>query len=106
MDKGVKGLLTGDLSVALLVEIQRSIEKYQRQFVRLSNKINDMVQKQTTLDELVAKHFTIDVGFDRNLPTYATVAANFQDMMVSLDNKDWRAQVQLKEEANYFARTN
>jgi len=28
MDKGMKGLLSGDLTVALLVDTQRSIEKY------------------------------------------------------------------------------
>lgn len=28
MDKGMKGLLTGDLTTALLMDIQKSIERY------------------------------------------------------------------------------
>lgn len=36
MDKGVKGLLTGDMSAILLLEIQQSIEKYNRKFTKLT----------------------------------------------------------------------
>jgi hypothetical protein len=32
MDKGMKGLLTGDLSVYIIQQIQASIEKYQSEF--------------------------------------------------------------------------
>lgn len=45
MDKGMKGLLTGDLTQAMLVDIQRSIEKYQLKFNALSSKLNDLVLK-------------------------------------------------------------
>jgi hypothetical protein len=44
-DKGMKGLLTGDLTVSLLMDIQKSIEKYQRKFDTLSLKMNDLVLK-------------------------------------------------------------
>ena len=36
MDKGVKGLLTGDLSVPLILDIQQNIEMFQQKFERLS----------------------------------------------------------------------
>ena len=45
MDKGMKGLLTGDLTVNLLQEIQQAIVKYERKFDALSAKINDLVLK-------------------------------------------------------------
>ena len=45
MDKGMKGLLTGDLTVPLLMDIQKSIEKYQRKFDALTTKMNDLVLK-------------------------------------------------------------
>ena len=45
MDKGMKGLLSGDLTVALLFDTQRCIDKYQRKFDTMSNKMNDLVLK-------------------------------------------------------------
>ena len=45
MDKGMKGLLTGDMTVALLVDIAKSIEQYQKKFDRLASKLNDLVLK-------------------------------------------------------------
>jgi hypothetical protein len=36
MDKGVKGLLTGDLSISLLKQIEESINRYEQKFVKLS----------------------------------------------------------------------
>ena len=36
MDKGVKGMLLGDLSTTLLVEIQKSIGKYERKCLKVS----------------------------------------------------------------------
>jgi len=44
-DKGMKGLLTGDLTVPLMGVIQQSIEKYQKKFDALSSKMNDLVAK-------------------------------------------------------------
>lgn len=45
LDKGMKGLLSGDLTVALLFDTQRCIDKYQRKFDTMSNKMNDLVLK-------------------------------------------------------------
>lgn len=60
MDKGMKGLLTGDMSVFLLRDIERSIHKYERKFDALSNKMNDIVFKQETLDKFIADNFSLD----------------------------------------------
>ena len=60
MDKGMKGLLTGDLTVPLLLDIQRSIEKYNRKFNTLSAKMNDLVLKQETLDKFLDEHFNLE----------------------------------------------
>jgi len=45
MDKGVKGLLVGDLSSSLLVEIQKSIGKYQKTSIKTSKKISELLEK-------------------------------------------------------------
>ena len=50
MDKGVKGLLSGDMSAFLLLEIQRSIEKYNRNFTKLTAKMNDLIDKERVVD--------------------------------------------------------
>lgn len=94
LDKGMKGLLTGDLTVPLLMDIQRSISKYQRKFDALSNKMNDLVLKQETLDKFLNKNFNLEGEFgkeisDKNKPEYAHTMNNFQDFMVTMDRKDW-----------------
>ena len=50
MYKGVKGLLTGDLSAILLLDIQKSIEKYNRHFAKLTAKMNDLIDKERVVD--------------------------------------------------------
>lgn len=50
MDKGVKGLLSGDMSAFLLLEIQQSIEKYNRNFSKLTAKMNDLIDKERVVD--------------------------------------------------------
>jgi hypothetical protein len=57
MDKGVKGLLSGDMSSMLLLDIQRSIEKYQRNFTKLTAKMNDLIDKERVVDSQVEVHF-------------------------------------------------
>lgn len=39
MDKGVKGLLSGDLSVPLIKQIETSIGRYEQKFKKLSLQI-------------------------------------------------------------------
>jgi hypothetical protein len=50
MDKGVKGLLSGDMSAMILMEIQQSIEKYNRNFTKLTLKMNDLIDKERVVD--------------------------------------------------------
>ena len=45
MDKGMKGLLTGDLSVYIVQQIQTSIEKYQANFDETSRDIEELLDK-------------------------------------------------------------
>ena len=45
MDKGVKGLLSGDLSVPLILDMQQNIEVFQKKFERLSTEMNEIVEK-------------------------------------------------------------
>lgn len=46
MDKGVKGLLTGDLSVYIIQQIKLSIDKYMKEFEEISNQIKDLLEKK------------------------------------------------------------
>lgn len=52
MDKGVKGLLTGDLSVKLLKDIQVSIHKYKQDSTTVAKKIEDLLEKNETLEQI------------------------------------------------------
>lgn len=90
----MKGLLTGDLTVALLVDIQRSIEKYQLKFNALSAKLNELVLKQETLDKFLNEHFNLEGELgkeltEQNIPSYVHTVNNFQDFLITMDRKDW-----------------
>ena len=109
MDKGMKGLLTGDLTVPLLLDIQRSIEKYNRKFNTLSAKMNDLVLKQETLDKFLDEHFNLEGASgkkltEKNIPYYAHTLNNFQDFMVTMDRKDWQRSLQISQ--NKYFNTN
>ena len=49
------------------------------------------------MDSFVTEYFQVgeldreagDSVYGRNMPTYANLANNFQDFMVTLDRKDW-----------------
>ena len=103
MDKGVKGLLVGDLSPALLLEIQRSIGKYEKRCETFSRQITELLDKQQTLDTFMSKYFTIDSlegpgsVYDRNLPKYGLIGRNFQDFVVTLKKRTWQNELKLKE---------
>jgi hypothetical protein len=45
MDKGVKGLLVGDLSPTLLIQIQKSIGKYEQNFKAVGAQISELLEK-------------------------------------------------------------
>ena len=57
MDKGMKGLLTGDLSVPLLLEIEKSIDRYEIKFNKIQTKMQGITDKQETIDKLMSTHF-------------------------------------------------
>lgn len=59
MDKGMKGLLTGDLSVYIIQQIQTSIEKFQTDFESTSKQIEELLEKQTSLDAFYNEHFSV-----------------------------------------------
>lgn len=89
MDKGVKGLLVGDMSPALLVEIQKSIGKYEHKCKKVSAKITSLLDKNQTLEHFLTTHFQIgdlpSSGSDessanvyqRNMPQYTNMMNNF-----------------------------
>lgn len=68
MDKGVKGLLSGDLSVPILKQIEASITKYELKFNKLSSAIQNQIDKQDTLQRFMSTHFEIE-----NLSTTSNV---------------------------------
>ena len=45
MDKGMKGMLTGDMSVPLLMEIEKSIDRYELKFNKLQSKMKGIQAK-------------------------------------------------------------
>jgi hypothetical protein len=112
MDKGVKGLLVGDLSHQLLLTIERSIGKYQRKCERVGERINELLEKNQTIDEVMRDHFSFgnfddaDSVYSTNAPSYAQNYTNFQNFLVTLDKKDWRNEIKVKQETNYFAQNN
>lgn len=57
MDKGVKGLLVGDLSPTLLIQIQKSIGKYEQNFQSVGSQIRELLDKQLTVDKFLTSHF-------------------------------------------------
>jgi len=49
MDKGMKGLLTGDLSVYIIQQIQVSIEKYMKNMGEITSDLEELLSKQNSL---------------------------------------------------------
>ncbi len=50
MDKGMKGLLTGDLSVFLLQQIQKNLDKFDKDLNKLASQIQSQFDKKEVLD--------------------------------------------------------
>ena len=46
LEKGVESLLAGDMSPLQMLEIQKLIEKYKRNFMKLRAKMNDLHDKE------------------------------------------------------------
>lgn len=45
MDKGVKGLLSGDLSPFLLIRMQHAFDKYYKKLDKVATKMNEIQEK-------------------------------------------------------------
>jgi hypothetical protein len=60
MDKGYKGLLTGDLCPLLIVDIQKSIEKYLTKVEQTNARISELQEKEKVLDLFLSQHFKFD----------------------------------------------
>ena len=58
------------------------------------------------------EHFTIgnfddaDSVYSTNSPSYSQNFTNFQNFLVTLDKKDWRNEIKVKQETNYFSENN
>ena len=120
MDKGVKGLLSGDMSAMILMEIQQSIEKYNRNFTKLTLKMNDLIDKERVVDAQVALNFQKQIDsvsdgslaganglniYERNLPKYSSILQDFQQFMINVDRKQWRRFIQLDENNQYISKS-
>ena len=103
MDKGMKGLLTGDLSVYIVQQIQTSIEKYQISFDDASKQIEEILEKQQNLDAFYSENFAVGSVLDenaRNSPQYENYQ-NFESYLLLMEKSDWKKNVQLKDSNNY-----
>ena len=103
MDKGMKGLLTGDLSVYIVQQIQTSIEKYQISFDDASKQIEEILEKQQNLDAFYSENFSVGSVLDenaRNTPQYENYQ-NFESYLLLMEKSDWKKNVQLKDSNNY-----
>lgn len=103
MDKGMKGLLTGDLSVYIVQQIQTSIEKYQISFDDASKQIEEILEKQQNLDAFYSENFSVGSVLDenaRNSPQYENYQ-NFESYLLLMEKSDWKKNVQLKDSNNY-----
>ena len=72
MDKGIKGLLTGDLSVFLIRTIQVQIADCKKQFEDCSNKIQDLLVKQQNMAAFYKDNFQVAPFTDsmKQAPSY------------------------------------
>lgn len=58
------------------------------------------------------EHFSIgnfddaDSVYSANSPSYSQNFTNFQNFLVTLDKKDWRNEIKVKQETNYFSANN
>ena len=92
MDKGVKGLLTGDLSVYIIQQIQTSIEKYQSQLNEISIKIEEHLEKKEIINEFYDKNFSLMEG-TANAQISKSDQESMESFMFLLQEQDWKKHV-------------
>lgn len=107
MDKGMKGLLTGDLSVYIIQQIQTSIDKFQAEFETTSRQIEELLEKQSSLDSFYNEHFAVGGVAQQsgNLPSYEYYQ-NFESYLSIIEKTDWKKHVQLKDKNDYSVQVN
>ena len=64
IDKGQKGLLTGDLSVYLIKTIEDQTNNFQTKLFQLANEIEDLVEKKETFSAFLNSNFSSLQGID------------------------------------------
>lgn len=102
MDKGVKGLLSGDLSSPIIMQIQNSIQHFKHSFESISQQIEDLLEKKTTLEGFYNENFMLiqENPYKKNAPGYETLQS-MQNFFVVMERKDWQKHIQLKNKNTY-----
>jgi hypothetical protein len=73
MDKGMKGLLTGDLSVYIIQQLHTSIENFQSDLLTTSKQIENILDKKSSIDAFYNENFGVGSVLEQsvvNTPTY------------------------------------
>lgn len=103
MDKGMKGLLTGDLSVYIIQQIQTSIENFQKDLEETQSEIEELLQKKQSLEQFYSENFSVGDVREQSLvngPTYEAYQ-NFEQYLILMEKNDWKKHIQLKDKNNY-----
>jgi len=103
MDKGVKGLLTGDVSIFLIQQIRVSIEKFQQRFQEISDEIANLMDKDKTLDQFYDENFQVQSALEQEkdyAPSYEAFA-NLNNFLSVMMKQDWKKHVQVRSTQNY-----
>lgn len=77
----------------------------------MSTQIAALLEKNETVDKFMATHFKIDSMtqdniYERNMPSYQNAYHNFKDFMVTLRRKDWKDQIKIKQDNDYYSSVN
>lgn len=99
MDKGIKGLLSGDISVYILKQIESSLDKYKPDLDMYSQQIQELLEKQQSLETFYSENFSTNMSMDK-APNY-DYYQNFENYLLLLQKNDWKKHVQIKPSTNY-----
>jgi hypothetical protein len=95
MDKGMKGLLTGDLSVYIIQQLHTSIEKFQSDLLTTSKQIENILDKKSSIDAFYNENFGVGSVLEQsvvNTPTYERFQ-NFEQYLLLMEKNDWKKHV-------------
>lgn len=99
----MKGLLTGDLSVYIIQQIQTSIEKFQQDYKHVQEDIEKHLEKKQSLDQFFDTNFSVGSVIEQSLthaPNYE-VYQNFEQYLLLMEQGDWKKHIQIKDNHNY-----